>query len=165
MTIGVLLAIVLSLASVRTFIRVKRFQRVLVDDAFLLIAVVCLVAGTSLLYVDIPYIYAEIDAEAGLLSPVPTNFLQQILYDQKIQDAATTLLVTTLFSVKLSFLFFFRHLIRRVRYMNIWWWCVFVILVPSAIFCMFSNIVSCADFGPSIIDRYTHPWIQQPVSV
>ena len=47
-------------------------------------------------------------------------------------ETATSLLWTVIFAVKLSFLFLFRTLLKRVKYLKIWWWCVFIVLILSA---------------------------------
>ncbi|KAL8796095.1 MAG: hypothetical protein Q9195_001427 [Heterodermia aff. obscurata] len=87
-------------------------NRLLLDDAFFFLALITLIAGTSTTYVDIPYIYLQEDVQAGIRMP-PPDFIQQLLRSVKIQDAAVVLLSSTLLSVKLSFLFFFRQLLLK----------------------------------------------------
>ena len=43
----------------RTIIRVRRFRRLYLDDGFLFLAVVTLVAGTGLMFVNIRYAYTQ----------------------------------------------------------------------------------------------------------
>lgn len=57
---------------------------------------------------------------------VPDEEFQWLL-GKKISDAYFALTFTTLFFVKLSFLLFFRILIRRVHKMTIYWWTVLAI--------------------------------------
>ena len=140
--IGVFLGIALVAAAGRTFARIYRFHRVLLDDLFFYLATVALIAGTGLTYADIPLIYLQVNVQAGLQSP-PADLVQQLIHSLKIQHAATVLLVTTVFSIKASFLFFFRFLIRHQKHLMIWWWIVFALLVPIAFVVTFSNFIAC----------------------
>ena len=130
------------IAGARTLARFYRSQRVAVDDGFFFLAVATLISGTTMLYIDIPYIYLQEDVEAGLRTP-PADLVSQLIHSVKLQYAATTLLGTTIMSVKFSFLFFFRDLLKQQRKMLIWWWCIFVFLLPTAAILMFSNIIAC----------------------
>ena len=136
-------------AVARTWIRIKRFRRVHADDGFVFFAVICLIAGTALLYIDIPYIYTQLNVEAGTETP-PADYIDQLLYDEKIQDAAVVLIFAALLSVKFAFLFLFRGLIRRVRWFKIWWWCVLTVLIPSTGYCVLTNFVMCPFFNSNI---------------
>lgn len=89
--IGALLALALILASARTYIRYRRFRRLFVDDGFLFAAVVGLIIGTSVTYVNIPFIYVQVNVMAGLQAP-PDDFVEQLVLDQKTQAAATVFL-------------------------------------------------------------------------
>ena len=95
-----------------------------------------------MLYLDVPYIYLQEDVEAGLRA-APVDLVSQLVHDEKLQDAATTLLGTTIMSVKFSFLFFFRHLIQRQKKLLIWWWCNFGFLIPTAAIVIFSDFIAC----------------------
>ena len=147
---GVLLGIALTLAVERTYIRLSKLHKLLVDDYFLILAAVTLLAGTTMIYINVPVAYLQVSVEAGLPAP-PPDLLTQLIEGQKTQNAATVLLQVSIFSVKLSFLFF-RTLMRRVQGRHIWWWrIVFIIVVPSAIVCICSNFISCPYTGSEIL--------------
>ncbi|KAL9117085.1 MAG: hypothetical protein Q9187_006382 [Circinaria calcarea] len=148
--IGTLLAVALILASARTYIRYRRFRRLFVDDAFLFAAVVGLIIGTIMTYVNIPFIYVQVNVMAGLQAP-PADFVEQLVLDQKTQAAATVFLWVAIFGVKFSFLACFRNLVRRLRKMTIWWWCVLAVLIPAAIICMCGFFIACSTFGPGVL--------------
>ena len=140
-------AILLTIA--RTCIRFRNSRRFFADDYFLFISTGALIIGTVLTYVNLPYIYAQVNVEAGL-EPPPADFIHQIVLDEKIQDAATVFLWTAIFGVKFSFLFLFRSLIRRVKNLTLWWWCVFAVLMPISVICTCALFISCPVFGPGV---------------
>ena len=129
--------------------RLYKSQRITVDDGFFLLALSALISGTTVLYFDIPYIYLQEGVEAGLRT-APANLIPQLLRDEKLQDAASTLLGVTITSVKFSFLLFFKSLLKQQRKIIIWWWCIFVFLIPTAAVLMFSNLISCPYFDERI---------------
>ena len=137
-------------AGCRILARFYKSHGVAIDDAFFFLAIITLVAGTTVLYLDLPYIYLQEGVEAGLRA-APADLVSQLIHSEKLQDAATTLLGTTIISVKFSFLFFFRGLLRQQKKMLIWWWCIFVFLVPTATILMFSNFISCSYFDERIL--------------
>ena len=134
----------------RVFTRFYHPHSFAVDDGFFCLAIVTLIAGTTVLYLDVPYIYLQEDVEAGLRPP-PPDLVSQLVHDEKLQNAATTLLGTTIMSVKFSFLFFFRHLIQRQKKMLIWWWCIFGFLIPIAAILIFSDLIACPYSDASIL--------------
>ena len=101
-------------------------------------------------YLDIPYIYLQQNVQSGAQAP-PADLIQQLLKSVKIQDAAVVLLSVTIFAVKLSFLAFFRSLIRRLRKLEIWWWCVLAVVIPSSIVLVCSNFITCPYFDERIL--------------
>ena len=144
-----LLGLAVAVAVGRISARLYKSQRITVDDGFFLLAFSALISGTTVLYFDIPYIYLQEDVEAGLRS-APANLIPQLLRDEKLQDAASTLLGVTITSVKFSFLLFFKSLLKQQRKIMIWWWCIFIFLIPTAAILMFSNIISCPYFDERI---------------
>ena len=149
-SIGVLLGIAVIVAAGRITARLYKSYRITVDDGFFLLALTALISGTTVLYFDVPYIYLQEDVEAGLRVP-PANFIPQLLRDEKLQDAASTMMGLTITSVKFSFLFFFKSLLKQQRKMMIWWWCICIILIPTAAILMFSNLISCPYFDERIL--------------
>ena len=130
-----------------------KLHRPAVDDGFFFLAIITFVSGTTVLYLDVPYIYLQENVEAGLRA-APADLVSQLLHNEKLQDAATTLLGTTIMSVKLSFLFFFRDLLRQQKKMLVYWWCIFVFLIPTAAILMFSNFISCSYFDERIFGGF-----------
>ena len=137
--------------------RLYKSQRITVDDGFFLLALSALISGTIVLYFDIPYIYLQEDVEAGLRA-APANLIPQLLRDEKLQDAASTLLGVTISSVKFSFLLFFKSLLRQQRKLIIWWWCICISLIPTAAILMFSIFISCPYFDERIFGLPLFPY-------
>ncbi|KAL8896182.1 MAG: hypothetical protein Q9192_003220 [Flavoplaca navasiana] len=154
--IGFMLAVAVSLAFGRIYVRAKLNHKAYVDDGFFALAVVTLIAGTIMTYLDIPYIYLQQNVQAGSQSP-PANFIQQLLTSVKIQNAAVVLLSTTIFAIKLAFLAFFRGLIRRLKKLEIWWWCVLVIVILSSIFLICANFITCPYYDERILVKCVSP--------
>ncbi|KAL8949083.1 MAG: hypothetical protein Q9222_004773, partial [Ikaeria aurantiellina] len=148
--IGFMLAVAVSLAIGRIYIRVKLNRRLYIDDGFFLLAVVILIAGTVMTYIDIPYIYLQQNVQAGNEAP-PADFVQQLIKSVKIQDSAVVLLSAGIFAIKLSFLALFRGLIRRLRKLEVWWWLVLAIVIPSSIMLICSNFITCGYFDERIL--------------
>lgn len=87
--------------------RLYKSHRISVDDGFFLLALTALISGTTVLYFDVPYIYLQEDEEAGLRA-LPANFIPQLLRDEKLQFAASTMMGLTISSVSSPFYSFLR---------------------------------------------------------
>ncbi|KAL8851146.1 MAG: hypothetical protein Q9221_003949 [Calogaya cf. arnoldii] len=147
---GIFLGIALTLAAGRTYIRVVQTRKFSIDDGFFYLAVVALIAGTITCYLDIPYIYVpqNVDPKTFQITPEFIEFLQQSL---RFQAATCSLLSVALFSVKLSFLTFFHGLLRRVRGLMIFWWCVLLFMVPVAIVFVCIIFMVCPYFDERVL--------------
>ena len=120
----------------------------------LFLAVITLVAGTAMMYMNIPWAYLQVNVELGVEAP-PPNFVQDLIRDERTQDAAAVLLETCVYCVKLSFMFFFWSLLRRVSKPIIyWWWCILAVMVPSAAYCICANFVACPVFGSAVLCKW-----------
>lgn len=155
-TIGVLFGIALIVATGRTVIRARTYKShgFTIDDGFFLLALVTFLAGTVMLYVDVPHFYLEENVAAGLESP-PINFIPILILGEKLEDAVTSLLGAAVVSVKFSFLFFFRALLRQQKKMLVWWWCIFALLIPTALVMIFAIFIVCAYWNQEIFGRST----------
>ncbi|KAL8681487.1 MAG: hypothetical protein Q9224_006848 [Gallowayella concinna] len=129
--IGILFGIAITLAIGRTYVRLAQTRKVTVDDGFFFFAVITLIAGTTTLYIDIPYLFFHSNGTFSGTTTITPEFFQLLLRSLKIQSATDVLLSVTLFSVKFSFLFFFHGLLRRVQGLMTWWWCVLGVMVPT----------------------------------
>ena len=160
-----LLGLAVAVAVGRISARLYKSQRITVDDGFFLLALSTLISGTTVLYFDIPYIYLQEGVEAGL-RPAPADLIPRLLRDEKLQDAASTLLGVTITSVKFSFLMFFKSLLRQQRKLIIWWWCICISLIPTAAILMFSILISCPYFDERVfgLSRLSLTIFENPVT-
>ncbi|KAL8997934.1 MAG: hypothetical protein Q9169_002927 [Polycauliona sp. 2 TL-2023] len=149
-TTGVFTAIALILAAGRTYIRITQTRKISIDDGFFYLAVAALIAGTTACYFDINYIYVpqNVDPATFQITPEFLDFLQQSLTWQAL---TCFLLSVALFAVKLSFLTFFRDLLRRVRGLMIFWWCVLCFMVPVAIIFACIIFIICPYFDERVL--------------
>ncbi|KAI4136964.1 MAG: hypothetical protein LQ341_005353 [Variospora aurantia] len=114
----------------RTYIRTFVVKQFLVEDALLLLAVVCLCGSTALAFSNMHSLYnilAVILHGPDLGQLVDT--LNQIPEVSKRNNAASTLWWCVIYPVKLAFLFFFRRLIVRLPKLYMWWWLALPITV------------------------------------
>lgn len=139
------------MATGRTVIRARTYKShgFTIDDGFFLLALVTFLAGTVMLYVDVPHFYLEENVTAGLESP-PTNFIPLLILGEKLEDAVTSLIGASVVSVKFSFLFFFRALLRQQKKMLVWWWCIFALLIPTAFIMIFAIFIVCAYWNQEV---------------
>ena len=134
------------------YIRVSKFHRLYADDWMFLFAVGFLIAGTTMVFLTLPYNQTEVNVGAGVEAP-PPDFAHQLDFDVKFQDAASLLVNASIFSVKFSFLLFFRRLLERTGKLQRYWWFTFIITVPSAIVCMCTEFIACPAFGDRIMGK------------
>ena len=111
-------------AGLRTAIRLRYQKRLFVDDGFLFLAIVFLIASMVLLWFQFDEMYL---AEALVTNQdpppkLPKNFFAQLIHFLKFSDAFLVLSWSSVLAVKFSFLFFFRSLIDRVPHMMYYWW-------------------------------------------
>lgn len=64
----------------------------------------------------------------------------------KLSNSASTLWWFVIFPVKLSYLFFFRRLILRLRNLKIWWWCVVPFTIAAGLACLAASWLTCPYF-------------------
>lgn len=141
------------MATARTVIRIHIFRRVFADDYFFFLAVASLIASTGLFFWVVPSLYTFAAVSAGL-EPITVDYINSATKTANIAYAPLLLVWTTVFAVKFSFLFFFRNLIRRLRDLEILWWCVLVICVPVAVVCICSPFIECPYVGKSVLGPF-----------
>lgn len=114
-------------------IRRRLQKRLFVDDFFLYVAVICIGVAGGLLWRFAPRMYS---LEAYFAT---YNYELIFIFYAHIQmkhfgGAYMILSYTTINFVKLSFLFFFRILVRRDHKMMMYWWRVLVIVIATLFF-------------------------------
>ena len=97
------------------------------DDGFLLFGLLCLVSGTAILFIIVDTMY-EFEAltysEGPVFVPgldVPALLARAPKF-HSMAEAVLILMWLTICSVKLSFLAFFKRLVRQMPRMEKYWW-------------------------------------------
>lgn len=112
----------------RTIIRIHGRQ-LSSDDLFLLVAVVCLGASAGLFFRFKNVLYLE-EAIALDSTPflnivtrldLPSDFIEEVLWLQKLTYAFLSVTWSAIFSVKFSFLALFKMLVRRLQCITTYW--------------------------------------------
>lgn len=134
----------------RLIIRFLKLSRFFTDDYLLLFAGVALVGTTVMVNLVLPYNQIEVDVGAGLIPP-PPDIVHMLDYDVKYQAATVMLANATIFSVKFSFIFFFRQLSGHTGRLGVYSWCVFVFTIPCAVICACTEFIVCPAFGERIM--------------
>lgn len=122
----------LAFLAFRLFVRISRFRRLFVDDIVVIFAVVTLLVTAILMQITLSSMYMFLDVAHGELTVLPPRDF----YDRSERflhhlTGAQLLVFTCLWSIKISFLLFFRNLGDRVRKQKIIWWGVFVFTVAT----------------------------------
>lgn len=79
------------------------------------------------------------------IPPIADIYTESINF-QKLSDGFLVLTYTTIFSVKISFLLFFRHLISRAFPMTVYWWTVTAITIVAWMFGVSGFFITCPYF-------------------
>lgn len=158
-TLGILLGIAMTVAIGRIVIRARTYKTngFTIDDGFFLLAVIAYLAGTVMIYVARTHFYTQQEVAAGLRVPSP-NYIPFLITGEKLNDAITSLLGAAIVSVKFSFLFFFRALLRQQKKMMVWWRCIFAVMIPTAVIMVFAFFIICAYWNEEVFGKWGVPF-------
>ena len=81
----------------------------------------------------------------------PKDFLAQMLEFEKRIQAASALIWIAIYSIKYSFMFFFRKLVSRVRILGVWWWVVMAVVTLGGLASIPLAFIICSDFTMNYI--------------
>lgn len=131
-------------------IRVRLRQRLELDDGFLLTACICLTATTVLLFDLMPDLYllqhlGQDSASVSMSSRI--DVFERIGWIGGMETAYIILLQVVIYSIKASFLSFFRRLIDRLGTIVIYWRVTASITAISFVFGACSTLITCPESG------------------
>ena len=106
----------------RIHVRLKVFQRLHLDDAFVLVALLLTIANATLWQVTSNDLYLGIAVSDGQ-QPLPHDLSKIYVYLHS-QFASVFIYVMSLWLVKFSFLWFFRGLGNKIKRQQLVWWLV-----------------------------------------
>ena len=153
---GVFFGIAITIALARIIIRLHINKHFGLDDWLLVLACVCLTAGTGLLLYSIPTVYL---IEETSLNPLGlfgnggsgitdlNTLLIKVNYFAKFNWIYLILSWTTIFSVKFGFLVFFKQLVRGLPEMYRYWKVVVAITAVVYAFALVDGVIACPKDG------------------
>ncbi|OAL45509.1 hypothetical protein IQ07DRAFT_211093 [Pyrenochaeta sp. DS3sAY3a] len=116
---------------IRLVARVRVFKRLFWDDGFVILAwVMSLLTAADWQFIA-GHMYQFQSYTSGRLWPPPASLLKDTEKYYKGSMVVIAFFFASLWSVKLSFLIFFRRLGGNIRSLNIYWWVVFVFTALS----------------------------------
>ena len=138
----------------RVLIRFRYQNRLFADDYVLLFGCISLIAAFTITNVMFEYIFFDMSL---ILGPLPvvikqaeaSNFEDEILSYQQLSFSEEVLCWLTIFSVKTSFLIFFRQMIHRMERISTYWKVTVGVCIFSGMFNICSIFISCPHFGVS----------------
>ncbi|KAI9674468.1 MAG: hypothetical protein M1817_001806 [Caeruleum heppii] len=119
------IAISFCLLLFRIFVRIKAFRKLALDDVLVIFAWALFLATGIIWILQLDVLYDMYAVLAGEKLPTQQWFTANGVL-LKTMAALNAIFYTCLWSVKFSFLSFFRKLGQQLRGHQIWWWCVFV---------------------------------------
>jgi hypothetical protein len=150
------LPIIVIAAIVRLGVKIRNDRRLEIDDGFLVVALCCSLAAWVFVWQIRDLIYLQMEMVLGM-KEIELEDLNSMLVYFKWYNASMVLTWMAVYSVKLSFMFFFRKLISRVRPLEIYWWAIMAVLIPSAIFSAFFGFWICTDFSITYLCKFKLP--------
>ena len=143
------------MALLRTGFRVYTFRRFDLDDGFLVFAVITMTAAMALSHFLLPIAFIQNDLGLHRLSPADIpNFSGKMFLEKNLETAASAMIWITIYAVKYSYMFFFKKLVRCVRGLQIWWWCVMGMLVPISLIGSLFDFSICPVFTPDFLGTH-----------
>lgn len=114
----------------RIYVRLRLFRRLFADDALVLIAWLMLASNALIWQLNQDDLYTTIAVLAG--QQIPSKSFPRDT-ERYLRGSAVVIVFfySGLWSVKLSFLIFFKRLMRNVRKQKILWWTVLGITILS----------------------------------
>lgn len=134
-------------ASARFYIRIRVQKHLSIDDGFLFLAICSMITAVAIMFTFVDTIYMlEALTFAIPDMDLPSNWIERTFAFHKMSTVGLMLVLFTTLSIKLSFLFFFKSLINRLRYLVIYWWVVIVLTLTVAGYCFAVHIIVCPHF-------------------
>ena len=145
MTTGIFYALAISAATWRTAIRVRLGQGLEIDDGLLFLACIFITISTVLLYISISYVYM-FEHLATHVDSTSTydDLLKRLIWFRAMMVAHEVLCQSATFTIRLSFLLFFRRLIDRLGRIIYYWRST--VIVTAAVFPSFASLVLASKY-------------------
>ncbi|KAL6719722.1 hypothetical protein ACLMJK_001643 [Lecanora helva] len=134
-------------AVMRLTIRVRSKGRLFIDDMLLTFACLTLILASVILQIELGTIYIaeELTAlyKSGRELPKDLDIPPVIARYHVAQDVHGTMCWLTVFSVKFSFLFFFRQLVNKIPNLEYYWKWVLGLNCVACLYCLLYVVAEC----------------------
>lgn len=114
--------------ALRIYSRLEKQKRIFWDDVFVTLAFLLTLVVAILWQWQAPVMYWFLGVDAGTEAPTADIFSKQVLW-LKVSITVQVFFYTSLTSVKLSFLFFFRRMGDNVSRFSWYWWPVTMLVL------------------------------------
>lgn len=138
----------------RVFLKLHYRRNLDVDDYFLLFGTICFIAATGLYYsmMDGLYISLLLGTEPELIVLLtPAQQIALFTGQLKMHAAFHFLVSTSIFAVKIGFLYFFRKIVQMRSRQYLFWKIVVLITVIFSLYFMIIPFIACPIFGPRAV--------------
>ena len=116
----------------RICVRLKFFRRLYIDDTMVIAAWLMTVANAAIWQGAIEPLYLTVGITSGQVATPPSDYATTTFFVYTHSQFATIVLYSTsLYTTKLSFLFFFRILGDKIRRQQIIWWSALAFVVAA----------------------------------
>lgn len=134
-------------ATVRIVTRFRYLKGARVDDYLFLAAAIFKVVADGLLFASYTHrvIVHTKDPEINRV------FFQRIGTQLTLASLNEVFDMSTIFLIKMSFLFYFRRLVDKLPTFNNWWWINLGLLLPTTVLMIAGTFIICPHLGRSII--------------
>lgn len=136
----------------RFYVRLKTFRRLDIDDPFVFVAWLMILANAIVWQVTSKEIYIIIAVDTGQILMAKPEYISRVSILHRSLIATYFLYYTALWSIKISFLLFFRNLSKTIRRQMLLWYLVSAITIASYISCLCMINYKCLVGPPRIAE-------------
>lgn len=131
-------------------LRWRRERTLYIEDYLVVYSVLAAGACAAVAWSIKDQMYLQIYVGLKQVAP-PDGFLDSMLvFEQRIQ-ACSSIIWSIIYAIKLSFLYFFRRLVSRVRHLKIQWWWILSITGACAAISIPLGFIICPNFSPDYL--------------
>ena len=127
---------------IRIIARIRAFKKLYMDDALVIFALTLALVRAILWQIFAKDMFQMMAVASRRQLPGPTFIADSEGYS-KASTAVIVLYYSTLWAIKISFLIFFRRLVKNVRRQELLWWPVFGFTIATYFACIGTIQYSC----------------------
>lgn len=154
--LGTFSGIAIISAAIRLIIRFRQLKGVRVDDYLFLAAATLKVVADGLFFACYAHqpMTPHRDIEEAKFNQAFIQMLGNQLTFAQLNEVFNW---SAIFSIKLSFLFYFRILVDRLPKFRVWWWMILGLLLPTMALMTCATFIACPHLGISMFGYLRPP--------